>query len=186
MEIIILSHFYILTEVTNLLCACSGYPVRRSIQIEVARELCLDSRCHTRHNIPTEVARVLCMNSRHHTKRSMQTEVAKLLYLDSRCYAKRSARTEVVKVLSVDTSRHIARCCVWMIVVNVLCMDSGRHTSCSIRMEMLRINYKWCIEFILTVNCFLQYVSTCTTLLTRCCISTQKNFADTTATCGHC
>jgi len=48
-EILILSLFYVQTEVTNLLCVHSGRPARCSVRTEVAKVLRVDSKGHATH-----------------------------------------------------------------------------------------------------------------------------------------
>jgi len=185
-EIIILSHFYIPMEVTNLLYTYSGCSARCSVRTEVGRELYMDSRCHARRSIWMEVVRVLYMESRRHVRYSVRTEFAKVLGVDSRHHARCPAQTEVVNVVCMNSIRTI-RCYVWTMVGNVLCVDSGRYARGSVPMEILCTNYKRCVECILMVNCFLQYVSIRTMLLMRRCIATQIFFSsDAAVTYGDC
>jgi len=55
MEKILISLFYVPTEVTNLLCVDSRCHTRRSIQTEVAIVLGVDSRHPAGHSIPMEL-----------------------------------------------------------------------------------------------------------------------------------
>jgi len=74
-EKIILSLFYVSTEVTNLLCVHSRRPARGGVRTMAAYVLHVDSRRHARSIVRTEVAKVLCVDSRRHARRSVRTDL---------------------------------------------------------------------------------------------------------------
>jgi len=75
MEKILLSLFYIPTEVTNLLWVDSRRHAKRSVRTEVAKILCVNSRCHARRSVRMEVVIVLGMESRGPTGGCIPTEL---------------------------------------------------------------------------------------------------------------